>query len=172
MWFLQGAKFIHADRAIAYDVMEKAPVSEINTRARMTLRNLQGTMNRMRNLSIRRHYGYILSLMSHKILKWFSPFFVIFAFLSSMVLSHYSIIYQITTILALTCFVLAFLGYWSEKSGKHIPFTGFCFSFLIANIGFLLGVIRYFRGEKIVAYRAVNSNPGANQSSPEDNCSV
>jgi cellulose synthase/poly-beta-1,6-N-acetylglucosamine synthase-like glycosyltransferase len=150
---LQGYKIIHASDAIAFDQMEHKTEKEFQTRVRMTIRNLQGTFSKGLLLNPLRAPGYALALWSHKILRWFSPIFLILLTISSIYLIDRSNFFYFSSFLMLFFYASAFLGWIAERRGWRIPLANLVFSFVLANLGFLVGIIKAICGHRITAYR-------------------
>ena len=50
-------------------------------------------------------------------------------------------------------YVMALLGWVVEKRGLRIPVVQFIYSFMLANVGFMVGVTKALLGQKIYKYR-------------------
>jgi len=145
----QGYKMIHAEQALAFDRMEHEPAKEFRTRVRMTLRNWQGTWLYPKLLNPFRHPGVAWSLWSHKILRWLSPLFLfIWLFGSVVLLWEESLIWNIG-IPGLLFIVNAIAGVLRVP----LPGASICYSFILANAGFFIGVLKALVGQKIITYR-------------------
>jgi len=152
---LAGFFTVFATNAVAYDSMPHTPSRELKTRIRMTNRNLLGTLSRPKLLNPFRHPGAALSLVSHKLLRWLTPLLALSWLASTVILSSSGLIY-----VACLCVQLAFIGWalagWKSVSqGKECRFgTGQAYSFVLANVGFALGLISAIRGNRITVYRS------------------
>lgn len=150
---LQGYKIIHAEKAIAYDRMDSTVTSEFNSRVRMTLRNWTGTWRRAELLNCFKHPGIAFSLWSHKILRWMSPFFVIIASVGTTMLASDSVFWTIAAFCMALFYLAGIVGWMSVKFGFRLPLVRTIFSFLLANAGFMVGVIKALAKKKVIAYR-------------------
>ncbi len=147
----QGYKVAHVKDAFAYDRMDR---SEQKTRARMTLRNWQGTWSRSKLLNPFCHPGYAFSLWSHKLLRWLSPVFLIALTISAASLALSGQIFFVLTGMALSLFYLVgAIGWILEVKGLKLAVVSGIFSFLLANIGFMNGLLRALLGKRITYYR-------------------
>ena len=92
-----------------------------------------------------------LGLVAHKLLRWLTPLFLGTVFLSSTLLAVEGR-EMVLWWLQLTFYLSAFVGW--ELTRKRCPagLFGYSFSFCLANVGFLLGLVKALRNEKIVAY--------------------
>lgn len=150
---LQGYKVVHADKAVAYDRMDSTVHSEFSSRVRMTLRNWTGTWRRAELLNILKHPGYGFGLWSHKILRWLSPFFILLASFGTALLAGDSLFWTIAAFCMALFYLAGLLGWLSVKAGIRLPLVRTVFSFLLANTGFMVGVLKALARRKIIAYR-------------------
>jgi cellulose synthase/poly-beta-1,6-N-acetylglucosamine synthase-like glycosyltransferase len=150
---LQGYRYAHVDRAVAYDVMEHEPEREMRTRIRMTMRNWTGTWLRSRLLNPFRFPCVAFALWSHKLIRWLSPFFMIGATVCTLALPPRGG-YLVMWIGMASFYAACVLGWLASLRGRSIPMVSALFSFALANIGFLVGVTKALRGGRIHSYRA------------------
>jgi len=149
---LQGYKMVHATNAIAFDQMPYDSRREFGARVRMTLRNVQGTMSRRALLNPFVNFRYAFSLWSHKLMRWFSPVFLIILTICSLVLMGENWFYHFFALLLLIFYMTALLGWLAERNNWAIPVVKTIYSFILANCGFLVGLIRAVLKERITAY--------------------
>ena len=151
---MQGLKVVHVPDAIAFDVMENSLEHEFKSRVRMTLRNWQGTISCSRLLNPFFHLRYAFSLWSHKLLRWLSPFLILLLTVCGMIgMFTGNTILQILFGLLLFIYALAALASISKAWRHRIPGAMTIYSFMIANTGFLVGVLKAVFGKKIYKYR-------------------
>ncbi len=150
----QGYRVVHVRDALAYDRMESAPEREFRARVRMTLRNWQGTWSRPELLNPLRNPGIAWALWSHKILRWLTPFFVLGLVLTANLWATQDLASGwFAAALVDSLVLLALIGWWGDRVGIRVPFAGAVFSFMLANAGFLVGVLRAVAGHSIREYR-------------------
>jgi cellulose synthase/poly-beta-1,6-N-acetylglucosamine synthase-like glycosyltransferase len=149
----QGYSVRHQTSARAYDVLENEPEREFNTRVRMTLRNWVGTWLYCRLLNPITHPDYAFALWSHKLLRWLSPLFVLTATMTTFALINYQP-YRVFSWLAALFYMSAAVGWFAGRCGTKIPVASTIFSFVLANVGFLIGLLKALSGHKVVAYRS------------------
>jgi hypothetical protein len=118
----------------------------------MTARNWQGTWRHPQLLSPLRHPGYALALWSHKLMRWLSPLFLALLGVTSLLLADRPF-YGFVLTLGLAFAALAAAGAWGRgRQGTFWRIAGLAWAFLVAQLGFLLGLWRVARGQKIFAY--------------------
>lgn len=151
---MSGYRVVHAPDAIAMDRMDRGAREEFRARVRMTLRNWQGTWAYPHLLNPLRHPGYAFALWSHKILRWLSPFFLLTAALCAVVGAALGMSSMKIATMFVGAFILAAaIGWRSEGRNFNMPGAGTMYSFLLANAGFLVGVIKALRGTRVTGYR-------------------
>jgi len=155
---LQGYKVIHEAEAIAYDKMASSIQGELKTRIRMTLRNWTGTLSRKELLNPLKHPLVAWTIISHKLLRWLTPFFLIGSFLANIFLLSNGLMYQVLFTLQILFYLFALIGLLSYKCQITIPIISSVFSFCLANIGFFIGLLKAFKGESIAKYEVSSSN--------------
>ncbi len=150
---LQGYRVVHQPEAIAYDTFPSSIEGELQTRIRMTLRNWTGTLSRKQLLNPFRYPLISFSIISHKLLRWLTCFFLLALLILNLLLLRYPV-YQFLFILQITFYCLALIGFILEKRSRHIQIFTVPFSFCLANLGMFLGVLKSFLGIKITVYEA------------------
>jgi len=150
---ISGYKVIFSEGAIAYDIANTSFRSEIKARIRMTAKGLMGVIKRWGIKGWIKHPFVSWGLLSHKILRWFTPFFMLGAFLSNAFLLNEGWIYKFAFIGQIAFYMLAILGFVGEFLKKRIPVASTIFSFCVANIGMGIGVIKGLLGKAPAAYK-------------------
>jgi cellulose synthase/poly-beta-1,6-N-acetylglucosamine synthase-like glycosyltransferase len=85
---------------------------------------------------------------SHKVIRWFGPFFLIGALLSNYFLIKASNFYLVLFLLQLTLLILPFIDTLLKKIKLHIVFLRFITHFYSMNLSLLMGFIKSLKGIK------------------------
>jgi cellulose synthase/poly-beta-1,6-N-acetylglucosamine synthase-like glycosyltransferase len=147
----QGYRVIQERDAMVFDAMPHSIEGELRARIRMTARNWTGTLSRPAVLNPLRFPLTALGLVSHKLLRWLTPFFLAVVLVCNTLLALHGQFVFLWWLQAV--FYLSALVGW-ELARKQRPawVFGYSFSFCLANVGFLLGMVKAFRHQKIVTY--------------------
>jgi hypothetical protein len=96
--------------------------------------------------------GVAWGLVSHKFLRWLTPFFLLALFLDNVWLAVHA---RLIPLLFLQAgFYLAALVGWRRSHREHCARVfGYPFAFCLANVGFFLGIVQSLRGQKVMAYK-------------------
>lgn len=148
---LQGYRVVQDRRAIVFDTMPHSIEGELRARIRMTARNWAGTLSRPALLNPLRFPLTALGLVSHKLLRWLTPFFLTIILLSNALLALHG---QASALwwLQVSFYLSAFIGWRLARHQKRAWLFSYPFSFCLANVGFFLGIVKVVRNQKIVAY--------------------
>lgn len=149
----QGFIVMHDDQAVAFDTFPSSVKGEFNARVRMTLRNLTCTLSNYSLLLPHRHPLIAFSIISHKILRWLTPYFMISLFSINLFIISVHPIYKGLFYFQLGFYGLGVVGFISERNQMRIPIASQIFSFTLANAGFFLGVLKAMFGYQIKKYR-------------------
>jgi len=147
----QGYKVIQGQEVIVYDAMPQGIEGELRARIRMTARNWAGTLSRAALLNPLRFPLTALGLISHKLLRWLTPFFLAIIFLCNTLLAlqrQFVFLWSLQAVFYLS----ALVGWQLTRRQRPAWVFGYSFSFCLANVGFLLGMVKALRNQKIVAY--------------------
>lgn len=149
----QGFEMRYVSTALAFDEMPSDQKGELNNRRRMTMRGWQGTWAYSRLLNPFKSGRVAFALWSHKILRWLSPVFVLLATVSSFFLVFSSRWFLVLAIGFVFFYVFGFMGWLQREFRFRVPLAQFAYSFLIANLGFALGLISVLRGTQVTRYK-------------------
>jgi len=149
----KGYRVVHEPSALAYDEMVRTVQGELRARMRMTSRNLAGWGGKHAFPHPLRHPGTFTALVSHKILRWLTPIFMILALCSNLPLFRG----RIARFLLggqILFYASAVTGYLLELRNVRLRIFSAPFSFCLANLGFLLGWWKTLRQQRVVIYRS------------------
>lgn len=150
---LQGYRTVFADRALVFDTWSaKSLVDEIKIRRRLTSRNLLGLLRRKRILNPMHYPLLFFALFSHKLLRWFSPLFLVLIFISSLILALHHQGYLLLLTAQVCLYSLCAFGLLIPALQKKIPLLGGLCAFFVAQIGMGQGLFDIVRGLRIHSY--------------------
>ena len=151
---IRGYRTVYASEAVAYGSMPDTSEGELKARIRMTTRNLTGTFSRRALLNPFRFPGHAWALISHKLFRWFTPLFLLWWLAGSICLASRGRVFLIALIGQLAMYVLAGAGWIVDLSGRRAwPVTSQAYSFVLANVGFSLGLVGAIQRRRISAYK-------------------
>ncbi|MDA3818566.1 MAG: glycosyltransferase [Prolixibacteraceae bacterium] len=85
---------------------------------------------------------------SHKVLRWFGPFFLVAAFISNLLLFETALLYQISFVLQVIVTFSTIADIILKKIGNHIVLLRFITHFYAMNLSLLIGFFKSLKGVK------------------------
>ncbi len=149
-----GYKCLQSQTAQAWDEMPGSPQQEFRARVRMTSKNLFGTLTRWGLAGHLRHPLYSWVLWSHKIGRWLTPFAMFIVLLETLLALPNIYFFAFLTVQV----VFYTLGLFHGLTGRGGPLAGATFSFLLANAGFFVGVIKVLTGNVPSSYLPISQS--------------
>jgi cellulose synthase/poly-beta-1,6-N-acetylglucosamine synthase-like glycosyltransferase len=148
---LKGYLVLHDPQAVVFDSAPHSVAGELRSRIRMTARNWTGTLSRPSLLNPFRFPLTALGLISHKLLRWLTPFLLLAIFIlnTGLLVRHQAFALWVCQFVFYSC---AFVGWQRVCRQRPAGVFGHPFSFCLANVGFLLGIAKAVRNQTIVTY--------------------
>ena len=132
-------------RAICYEDVSEDIFQEFKRKKRISAGNFQN-LNAFSDLLLPNKKGIAFSFWSHKVLRWLSPLFIIFAFVASLLLASQNLFFQIALYVQIGLFTVPFFEFLAQKIGLHIKILRFITYFYLMNIALLIGMFNYLKG--------------------------
>ena len=146
----QGYKVIFETQARAVEEAAQHIVQEKKRRIRIGAGDFQALFMLLPMLSPLKGFS-ALAFWSHKVLRWFAPFFLIGAFIANLALLAYPL-FQFTFSVQTLFYVSAMIGQILSWSGVHNKFFNLCYYFVSMNLALLLGFFRFLAGTQRVTW--------------------
>jgi cellulose synthase/poly-beta-1,6-N-acetylglucosamine synthase-like glycosyltransferase len=150
----KGYKVIHEPAAVVEEESVRSMEAEFSTKARIVQRNLHALWAARGLLNPLRHPFLTLRVVSHRLLRWLVPFFLIGLCVSNLHLLH-SWLFQQVMGLQVIFYGLAGFGYALQRRGRRARVASLIFYFCLVNAAALVGVLRALAGQKRPAWEPV-----------------
>ena len=98
---------------------------------------------------------YAVELVSHKVLRYAVPLFLLLIFVSNAFLMLHSLFFEILFLLQVAFYFLAALGWMIEKTGAKIGVFAIPHYFVLANMASVFGFYKFLRGERYVTWEPI-----------------
>jgi cellulose synthase/poly-beta-1,6-N-acetylglucosamine synthase-like glycosyltransferase len=156
LWVIQkGYRVAFEDRALAYEETTQSATEEFAMRVRVVARGIRGVLSVPDILKPWKFTWVSFQLLSHKILRWLVPFFLILLFLSSAALAKHAwfgsafLLQALFYLWALVSTAVPVRGRWKV--------LGIPLYFCILNAAALCSVVQLLRGNKFVTWETVRT---------------
>ena len=150
----KGYRVIFEPEAIAYEVTSEKPSEEFSMRIRIINRAMQGILSVKGLLNPMRYPFVSFQLISHKILRWLIPLFLIGIFVSNFyLLGHW--FYNLTFIGQIIFYAAALAGLIADSLGWRFRILAIPLYFCVVNTASLFAFFKTLKGQKTVTWETV-----------------
>lgn len=150
----KGYRIAFEPDAIAHEETTEKAAEEFYMRIRVISRGMRGMLY-MKKLFNPLRYGFVsFQLISHKLLRWLIPVFLLVIFLSNLFLLS-SPFYKIIFILQIAFYGMAFVGWIGERWNVKLKFVSVPLYFSTVNIASIISLYKTIRGYKAVTWETL-----------------
>jgi len=150
----RGYRVVFEPEAVAYEETTEKPHEEFRMRIRVITRAMRGILY-VKSLLNPLCYPFVaFQLISHKVLRWLIPFFLIGLLIANTFLLKERF-YEITFALQLAFYLLALLGLVLDGLGKKLKPAAVPLYFCIVNTASLIAIFKTLTGQKMVTWETV-----------------
>ena len=95
---------------------------------------------------------YGVQLISHKLLRYMVPYFLVVLFLSSAILTFVSTFFLLLFVLQFTFYFVGALSYLLHLRNWRLGVLGFPFYFMLSNVAAGAGLLNFLRGNRFARW--------------------
>jgi hypothetical protein len=156
----QGCRAVVEDDAIVYEPAESRGIGEeLERRARVIARGLRAKWYLRDFFHPLRHPWFCWQVLSHRLLRWSVPVFLIVAFLANAALVGRPF-YGVIFVGQVLFYGAAVTGFLLERRGLRPPGLMVPFYFCVVNIAPLMAARSLLRGERKVTWETTRAQAG------------
>jgi cellulose synthase/poly-beta-1,6-N-acetylglucosamine synthase-like glycosyltransferase len=143
--------------ALCYEDVNDAPLIEFKRKIRISLGNF-------RNLSYYKHLlfpiykGFGFAFLSHKVLRWFTPFALLFSFVFSLAIAFYIPAFILISACYSLLIIFPTMAIYLEKINFKVPLVNSLGHFILMNLGLLLGYFKFISASNESAWEPPKRN--------------
>ena len=142
----RGYSGVFEPEAVCYEEAAESFSQEYRRKVRIISRSLNALGRVPEVLNPLRNTRHWFLLVSHKVLRWFAPFFMVFCFAVSLALWKVPF-YKFAAILQAAFYALALIGWKWRPENKLGKIISLAFYFCLVNLASLVGCVKCFRGD-------------------------
>lgn len=151
-----GGKVLMEDRAICYEDVSISTKEEYKRKIRISIGNFQN-LGRFWPLLLTRFFGAGFAFLSHKVLRWLTPFFLLILPVTAVFMREDSIYYTYFLVIYGLFLLLGLLGVVFSQNSR-IRLLKYPGHFLYMNLALLEGFFIYLKGVKSNAWQPTRRN--------------
>lgn len=154
----KGYRNVYEQEAVSYEGGGESFDKEFRRKVRIVNRAWRGLMRVPRVLNPFRFGLFAVQVISHKLLRWLVPVFMLFALFSNFFLLAVHPFYETAFALQIFFYTLAFAGYLQKNKQQlgrlfYIPYY-----FCLVNWASLQGILENYAGKKYAVWSTVREN--------------
>jgi cellulose synthase/poly-beta-1,6-N-acetylglucosamine synthase-like glycosyltransferase len=150
----KGFRGIYEPEAICYEDTSGSFSKEFGRKVRIVNRSFNGLLRVKSVLNPFKTGIYSFQIISHKLLRWFSSYFLLILAISTVLLAVQGIIvFQYAAVFMATFLVLADIGYLLSAYSKIWPIFYIPYYFINVNAAAFVGINRRLRGETQIIWK-------------------
>ncbi len=130
---------------------------EFRRKKRISAGNFQN-LKHFQHLLNPRYKWVAYNFFSHKILRWFGPFFLIAAYLCTIILCKENIFFIFLLFLQTLALLSPLIDYLFKKVSIHLPLLRFISYFYLMNLALLLGFFNFLKGINTNVWKPTKRN--------------
>ncbi len=143
----QGFKTVNNLKAMVYEDVSNDLSIEFRRKIRIATGDFQN-LKIFSSLLLSRTPGVAFSFISHKVLRWLGPVFLLLALAMLIALSFGSVFYLVLLCIYLLSFLIPPLDFLLKKAGNHNLILRFITHFYTMNLALLAGLFKSVKGVK------------------------
>lgn len=149
---LQGLRTVYEPEAVSVERTNRRGSDEFQMRVRV-IEQTMSAMHRYRKvLNLAQHKMYAFQMISHKVLRYAVPLFLIIAFISNLLLINQAEGYRLMFYGQAVFYLAALTGWLCEKIALRIWKLSLPYYFALANAASLVAYLKFVRGEAHVVW--------------------
>ncbi len=153
--YRQGLRSIYEPTAVCTEETNRQTDKEMRMRVRVIS---QTYTDLWRNITIMNPflYGFFaVELISHKVMRYAVPLFLVIALVSSTILAFSSNFFALIFVAECAFYLAAFGGWFLERRGKKVSILAIPLYFLLANMASLIAFYKFMRGENYASWEPI-----------------
>ncbi|MDB5256933.1 MAG: hypothetical protein JWM14_1628 [Chitinophagaceae bacterium] len=155
--FKNHKKAINELSAVYYEDITDKIKEEFRRKVRISIGNFQN-LRSLKSILWPLTSGLAFSFISHKILRWLAPIFIITALLVNLFLLPLHDIYKLTLVGQLALLIVPFVDDLLKKVNVHLSLLRFVSHFYVMNLALLIGLVNYMTGVKTNIWKPTERN--------------
>lgn len=150
--YKQGMRTIYEPKALCTEATNQQSNKEMRMRVRVISQTFTDLWRNREMLNPFRSGFFAVELISHKVLRYSVPLFLGAVFVSSGVLSFYSMLYLTIFLAQIAFYFLAFAAWVLERNGIKVGPLSIPLYFVLTNIASIAGFFQFLRGERYASW--------------------
>ena len=154
----QGLRTVYEPKAVCIEETNRSTEKELQMRVRVITQTFTDLWRHRKMMNPFRSGFYAMELISHKLMRYFVPFMLIGIFVSTVILAHLSIWFEILLILQLSFYAMALIAFSLERLGVQFRLVSLPQYFVLTNVASVIALYKTLSGEKIARWEPIRES--------------
>lgn len=159
----QGLRAVYEPDAVCMEETNRRADKELKMRVRVITQTFTDLWRHRAMMNPLRRGFYAVQLVSHKVLRYLVPVFLIAILVASALLAPQSIFYTVALVAQLGFYAAAAVAWALEHTGVRSPVLALPQYFMVANIASLIACYKFLRGERYARWEPIREAAPAPQ---------
>jgi cellulose synthase/poly-beta-1,6-N-acetylglucosamine synthase-like glycosyltransferase len=155
----QGLRAVYEPEAVCTEETNKRTDKEMRMRVRIIAQTYTDLWRHRAMMNPFKSGFYAVQLLSHKVLRYLVPIFLLIIFFSSLALAPRSLFYALAALAQLSFYALAGLSWLLEREGRRNRLLALPQYFVLANLASLVAFYKFLSGERYARWEPIRE-PG------------
>jgi cellulose synthase/poly-beta-1,6-N-acetylglucosamine synthase-like glycosyltransferase len=152
----QGLRAVYEPAAVCTEETNKRTDKELRMRVRVITQTFTDLWRHRAMMNPFRSGFYAVQLISHKVLRYLVPVFLLIIFLSSLALAPRSLLYALVALAQICFYAAAFLSWLIESRGfRRNRLLALPQYFVLANLASLIAFYKFLSGERYARWEPI-----------------
>ncbi|HEX9629294.1 MAG TPA: glycosyltransferase [Pyrinomonadaceae bacterium] len=163
----QNLRAVYEPAAVCTEETNRQSEKELKMRVRVIAQTFTDLWRHRAMMNPFRSGFYAVQLLSHKVMRYAVPFFLIAILATSGILARYSLLYLLVFGSQLGCYLGA-VGEWMlERAGVHSRILALPQYFVLSNLAALIACYQFLRGERYAHWETNRENESTRSVAPK-----
>jgi cellulose synthase/poly-beta-1,6-N-acetylglucosamine synthase-like glycosyltransferase len=153
----QGLRAVYEPDAVCMEETNERTGKELKVRVRIITQTFSDLWRNRAMLNPLRTGFYAIELLSHKVMRYLVPIFLIAILAASIVLAPRSIFYALALFGQVGLYGAALLAWLLERFGLHSRLLAIPQYFVLGNLASLIAFYKFLRGERYVRWEPIRA---------------
>ena len=151
----QGLRAVYEPRAVCTEETNQQAGKELRMRVRVITQTFTDLWRHRHMLNPFRRGFYAVQLLSHKVMRYLVPVFLLAILAATAFLSFYSPFYAVLLAAQVSFYGLALVGWLLERAGLRVHILALPYYFVLANMASVLAARQFLRGERYASWEPI-----------------
>ncbi|MDH3493359.1 MAG: glycosyltransferase family 2 protein [Acidobacteriota bacterium] len=153
--FEKGLRSVYVPEAVCFEETNRRSGHELRMRIRVISQTISDLWRNRRMLNPFKSGFYAIQLFSHKVMRYMIPLFLLMLFLSSLLLSPGSRLFQLALVVQTLFYAVGLIGWFLERRGMKTGVLSVFIYFVITCYASVIGFYKFLMGENYASWEPI-----------------